>query len=260
VRCAAAIVCLNLLASPAAAASVQAQILPRTGEVRLTNTSPEALPFVFYSIKSPGGALDSSSQTWKSIADNYDASGNGLIDSRGEWVKLSVSSIELAEGAVIGPGGTLAPQTTVSLGHIWKRSITQFPDLDFELIELDGEAADIAVEFILDGDYRRDGIIDAADYVAWRNTLSTTVASPYSGADGNGDGFVSEADYHVWRSNFGASLRPDGGIDLGSARAAAVSVVPEPATASLLMLGTMSALGGRRRRRMRSNPLSRPAR
>jgi hypothetical protein len=231
-----------------------------TGEVRLKNTSPAPLPFVFYSIKSPGGALDSSSQTWKSITDNYDASGDGLIDSRGEWVKISESSIELAEGVLVGPGGVLAPQTTVSLGHIWKRSITQFPDLDFELIQLDGEASDIAVEYVLDGDYRRDGIIDAADYVAWRNTLSTTVASAYTGADGNGDGFVSEADYHVWRSSFGASLRPDGGIDLGSARAAAVGVVPEPRAGLLWVLGMMSALGGPHRCLLRSNQLPRSSR
>jgi hypothetical protein len=243
-----ATVCLCLLASPAAAASLQALLLPMTGEVRLKNTSGAPIPFVFYSITSPGGALVSSSQTWKSIADNYDVSGDGMIDSRGEWVKISTSLFELAEGVLIGPGGILPPQKTVSLGKIWNRSATQFPDLDFDLIQMDGQPSDISVEFVLDGDYVRNGAIDAADYVAWRNSVSTTVPE-YMGADGNGDGFVSEADYAVWRSNFGAALRPDGGIDLGSARAAAIGAVPEAATWLLLVLGGMSALCQRKRRR-----------
>jgi hypothetical protein len=236
-----AIVCLCLLASPAAAATLQALVLPMTGEIRLKNTTSAPLPFVFYSIKSPGGALVSSSQTWKSIADNYDASGDGMIDSRGEWVKISASLFELAEGVLIGPGGSLPPQKTVSLGEIWNRSATQFPDLDFDLIQMDGQPSDISVEFVLDGDYIRDGMIDAADYVTWRNSASTTVPE-YMGADGNGDGFVSEADYSVWRSNFGAVLRPDGGINLGSARGAAIATAPEPASCLLVALGTMSIL------------------
>jgi hypothetical protein len=236
------------LASSATAATLQALLLPMTGEVRLKNTNPAPLPFVFYSVKSPGGALDSSNNAWKSITDNYDVSGDGLIDSRGEWVKISTSITELAEGVLIGPGGILAPQQTVSLGRIWNRTATQFPDLNFELIKLDGQSSDVAVEFVLDGDYLRDGMIDAADYVQWRNSLSTTVA-PYTGADGNGDGFVSEDDYLVWRTSFGAALRPDGGIDLGVGNAAALNLVPEPTTAILFALTVVQALSCRRRGR-----------
>ena len=69
-RIASAIVCLNLLASFATAATLQALLLPMTGEVRLKNTNSAPLPFVFYSVKSPGGALNSSSKAWKSISDN----------------------------------------------------------------------------------------------------------------------------------------------------------------------------------------------
>jgi hypothetical protein len=226
---------------------VQALLLPTTGEVRLKNTSPAPLQFVFYSIESPGGALNSSNKVWKSITDHYDASGDGLIDSRGEWVKISTSLFELAEGVLIGPGGVLESQKPVSLGQIWNRSATSFPDLKFELVQRDGESSDISVEFTLDGDYRRDGMIDAADYVTWRNNLSTSVA-PFMGADGNGDGFVSDDDYRVWRLGFGTSLRPDGGIDFGSASAAALGAVPEPATCLPFALTAMLALLRRPRR------------
>ena len=54
----------------------------------------------------------------------------------------------------------------------------------------------------LHGDYNRNGVVDQADYVRYRNEVGQTVAK-YSGADGNGDGMVTVTDYTVWRSNFG---------------------------------------------------------
>ena len=38
------------------------------------------------------------------------------------------------------------------------------------------------------GDYNRDLVVDAADYVLWRKTLGTTGVPAFSGADGDGDG------------------------------------------------------------------------
>jgi hypothetical protein len=54
------------------------------------------------------------------------------------------------------------------------------------------------------GDYTRDGTVDAADFVLWRNTLGQSV-SAYSGADGSGNGAVGGEDYYVWTAHFGAS-------------------------------------------------------
>ncbi len=55
------------------------------------------------------------------------------------------------------------------------------------------------------GDYNRNGVVDAADYVLWRKAEGTVVP-PSSGADGNGDGTVDANDYGVWRTNFGRTL------------------------------------------------------
>lgn len=52
------------------------------------------------------------------------------------------------------------------------------------------------------GDFDRNGVVDTADYVLWRNTLDAVV-SPFSGADGNGDGRVNAPDHDVYRANFG---------------------------------------------------------
>jgi hypothetical protein len=52
------------------------------------------------------------------------------------------------------------------------------------------------------GDYNADGHVDAADYVAWRNTLGQSV-TPGVGADGDRNGVIDQGDYAVWRSAFG---------------------------------------------------------
>jgi serralysin len=82
----------------------------------------------------------------------------------------------------------------------------------------------LAEQFV--GDYNRNGVVDAADYVLWRNTLGSVVP-PTSGADGNGDGVVSSADYNVWRANFGRTF------GTGSAVDAVIESFTQTASASL---------------------------
>ena len=88
------------------------------------------------------------------------------------------------------------------------------------------------------GDYDLDHDVDAADYIVWRNTLGMVVTPSGAGADGDSNNRVDAADYDVWRSLFGT-------VYPGSGTAA---VVPEPATATLL-LGLVFVLVARRRNR-----------
>jgi hypothetical protein len=53
------------------------------------------------------------------------------------------------------------------------------------------------------GDYSANGFMDAADYVTWRASLHTSVATPGDVADGNQDGLIGPEDYQVWRAGFG---------------------------------------------------------
>jgi DNA-binding beta-propeller fold protein YncE len=74
----------------------------------------------------------------------------------------------------------------------------------------------IAVVGILQlaGDYNGNHVVDAADYVAWRDRLGTTTTLP-------GDitpGVISAEDFDVWRMNFGRSV------------SASAGAVPEPST------------------------------
>ena len=77
----------------------------------------------------------------------------------------------------------------------------------------------------LSGDYNQNGIVDAADYVVWRKSVSqmgTNLA-----ADGNDNGQIDPGDYDVWRSHFGQAA--------GNATLS-VATVPEPSADTLLLL------------------------
>ena len=51
------------------------------------------------------------------------------------------------------------------------------------------------------GDYNNDGIVDAADYTVWRDSLGQNGTG--LAADGDGDGSITQLDYNIWKSNFG---------------------------------------------------------
>jgi hypothetical protein len=81
----------------------------------------------------------------------------------------------------------------------------------------------------LTGDYNHNGIVDAADYTVWRDSLGQSVY-PGTGADGDDNGIIDQNDYMVWMANFGHSSPGAGG-------GATAATVPEPTTGALLLLG-----------------------
>jgi hypothetical protein len=76
----------------------------------------------------------------------------------------------------------------------------------------------------LTGDYNHNGIVDASDFVLWRDTFGSTddVA-----ADGSGNQLVDAADYNIWRTNFGRS-------SAGAAAAVMQSALPNPALSAMV--------------------------
>ena len=91
----------------------------------------------------------------------------------------------------------------------------------------------------LNGDYNRDGAVDAADYTVWRDTLGSTTKLA---ADGNNDGSIDAGDFDIWKANFGTAA---GGGPGASAAA------PEPAAALLLLSAVPVFFFGHRRMRPR---------
>ena len=92
------------------------------------------------------------------------------------------------------------------------------------------------LEVFVPGDYNRNGVVDAADYTVWRDTLGQSVAD-YAAADGNGSGVIDQDDYEVWKNNFGATT--SSGIGIGSAIS-----VPEPDSVVVAALVIWLSLSG----------------
>ena len=74
----------------------------------------------------------------------------------------------------------------------------------------------------LPGDYNLDGLVDAADYVVWRDTEGSTTQLE---ADGDFNGIVDVGDWIVWQASFGAAA----GQGTAAPNYAVVAAVPEPA-------------------------------
>jgi hypothetical protein len=96
------------------------------------------------------------------------------------------------------------------------------------------------------GDYNGDGIVDAADYTVWRDTLGSTTDLRANGDDtGASMGVIDQADYAFWKSRFGATSGAGAGSHSGGA-------VPEPAS-TLLLLSAAAIWLVRRASAIRSN-------
>ncbi len=57
------------------------------------------------------------------------------------------------------------------------------------------------------GDFNRDGIVNAADYTVWRDTLNQIVP-PRSGADADGSGLIDAVDRDIWAATYGQTTTP----------------------------------------------------
>ncbi len=97
----------------------------------------------------------------------------------------------------------------------------------------------VNIDVPLAGDYSGDGVVDAADYTVWRDSLGEQGAG--LPADGDGDGEVTEADYVFWRERFG-NIATSGSLT----RDVEPAAVPEPTGGVLVLLAVATAawLGG----------------
>jgi len=119
--------------------------------------------------------------------------------------------------------------SNIVLGSI---NVPLFGQAPIQRVNLEASVAVVGYDF---GDYNRDGSVDAADYVLWRQTQGQMAEG--LAADGNGDNEVDVEDYAVWRANFGTGAGPA----LGSV------AVPEPATWIFVLAGLVATLGLRAR-------------
>jgi hypothetical protein len=86
------------------------------------------------------------------------------------------------------------------------------------------------------GDYNDNNIVDAADYVLWRekNNTATTLANDTT------SGNVNDGDHAVWRGHFGQL-----GIS-GSGGSMGMTAVPEPTSSALVLAALLFAVARKR--------------
>jgi len=188
---------------------------PVTGRTLLRNDTPFDPAIEGYVINSASGALQPGNAFWKSLHDQ-DAAGGG-------WIEANPSSSQIAELSSNGPS-TLLAASVFDLGKLFSAGHAQ--DLVFQFL-LAGQASPMFGTVVYEslgipGDYDRNGVVDAADYVVWRKTLGSEVL-PGESADGNFDGHVTQIDYDLWRSHFGETSATE--FSVGAA-------VPEPSLLS----------------------------
>jgi hypothetical protein len=94
----------------------------------------------------------------------------------------------------------------------------------FDLLQQDISWTITLTKTALAGDYNRNGVVDAADYIVWRDLFGQSGAE--LAADGDGNGTVNDGDYDFWSARFGD-------VDTSAANSLTASV-PEVTTSQLL--------------------------
>jgi prepilin-type N-terminal cleavage/methylation domain-containing protein/prepilin-type processing-associated H-X9-DG protein len=93
----------------------------------------------------------------------------------------------------------------------------------------------------VEADFNRDGHVDAADYLVWRNAAGATGLAPYDPGDADGNGQVDHLDYYWWKVSFGAGVN--------SSALGITQQVPEPNSVVLFTLGGLGLIARKSRRR-----------
>jgi hypothetical protein len=202
-----------------------------------------------------GPVVSSHDKTSMAVVDSraYDTSLPGAPPT-GEYTSVAdpILGISIGYADVYGRSlpGQWADATGLASGQYWLEVIADPYDRIQESDETNNTTRILVNLFatnpnIHPGDYNDDGLVDAADYVVWRNTLGQTVpnygqsnAELGTGADGDGDGIITAADYDVWRARFG---------EVASGASLPAAGVPEPSSLALVFTASLLLLFCRRR-------------
>ena len=204
---------------------------PTTGQAQLKNSSPSAgilrrlLHRLGVQFPLPGNG------NWTSLADQ------GVSG----WQESNASAGSLNELRTSG-FTSLSPGQSLNLGGLFDE-VGGERDLVLEFAlpgETDGRTGTVLYAPLMTavpGDYNSNGVVDAADYTKWRDTLGQTGSG--LAADGNGDNVVNQLDYTYWKTRFGNTSGS------GSSLVQSGANVPEPSVLASVCLALLMACGVR---------------
>jgi hypothetical protein len=155
--------------------------------IEVASIDPESPPTEAFGLLSVGGAAMLGGEIEVSLA--------GYTPTIGDTFTV----LDAAGGRT----GVFATETLPTLGGNLALDVRYTPD-----------SVLLAVVPAITGDYNADGLVNAADYTVWRDSLGS---QSNLAADGSGNGVVDNADHGVWAANYGATA------------ASATLAVPEPA-------------------------------
>lgn len=195
------------------------------GQTYLKNESFVTPLFDGYSISSASNGILTSN--WFSVADFYDLSSGGFVDSNSEWFKFPESSSQIAEASLTELSAAFSIDKIVPLGALWQ--VGGAEDFVAE-VTMGAAVAELTVDYrSLTADYNNDLAVDELDYALFVSTFGSTVDLR---ADGNDDLVVNAADYTVWRDSPELTLSPASIAELTLRQAA----IPEPGAVALLVM------------------------
>lgn len=224
------------------------EIDPASGYARVVSTTDVSLELRSYEITSSLGML--SSAAWEGT--NLTARGVDSVDPGQigqHWDVINSEPGQLLEAFLFG-GSTIAPGGSLILGQVMLpvpngQTPPAIDTFEFNIATSSTNpnnpnsvpANDVPISYAafalpsLAGDYNDNGVVDAADYTVWRDSLGATGTG--LAADGNNNNVIDQADYNVWRTNFGQTAATGGAL---------AAAVPEP-HALLALLACTAAIG-----------------
>jgi hypothetical protein len=172
------------------------------------------------------------------VVSSWDKTSMALVDGRtyedpppgtpanAFYVSLTsdIQGVSVGWADIYGRGlpGQWADATGLADGEYWLEVIAD-PENRIQESDETNNATRIKVNLtipeptLIVGDYNRNGVVDAADYTRWRDTLGQIVAMG-TGADGDLSGKIGPGDLTIWLANFGDAAAGGGSV-----------TVPEPA-------------------------------
>jgi hypothetical protein len=154
----------------------------------------------------------------------------GKIITATNWQNLTFSDWAPAYG---GPGSGLSAHITTEVAVVHLLTDDIYLNLLFSDFTSGGDFT-YRRATPSSGDYNGNHAVDAADYVAWRKTLTQTAAL-FDSADGNASGTIDAGDYLFWQQHFSNLAGGGAGDSLTQ-----TTGVPEPTTAVFLLIGLLA--------------------